>query len=197
MAHKSKKSLVVPLNFLFNSSVSSLSNFELARLSEINNLRRHMLEVLEQWVEASAQASIAAWWRQLNRAELLHAIEVGEDPIERAKREIREMGGGPEEPVVPLPPGVAHRAASMNYQRRNVADGLCAGCPSPLARNNVCKCEAHLTADRERMRRKSRAFNKALPGHHPNSVAALAEFRRAKQKEVQATVTRRRGPLTV
>jgi hypothetical protein len=138
MANKSKKSLIVPLNFLFHSSDGDLSSFELSRLAAVANLRKQLVEVLEELVEQAAHASLAAWFRQIDRKALLDAIDTVEDPIAIAKRAIREHGRTADEPKLPpLPLGVAHRAATVRYQKRNIAEGKCSVCPKPLDRNSV------------------------------------------------------------
>ena len=76
--------------------------------------------------------------------------------MEWAARMIREKQRGPEELIKtpPLPPGVAHLAAAVRYQKRNIAEGKCMKCPEPLDRNSVCYCTKHLAADRDRYHRK-------------------------------------------
>jgi len=73
------------------------------------------------------------------------------------------MGRPPEEiaPVLSLPPGLAHRTASVTYQKRNVEEGKCSVCPNPLARNSVRYCEKHLAVCRGRAR--ARAKKPAVP----------------------------------
>src|SRR5262245_15840167 len=57
-------------------------------------------------------------------------------------------------PKAALEPGVAHRAASLRYQERNVAEGKCGAYPKPLDRNSVRYCAKHLLMARGRYHRK-------------------------------------------
>ena len=61
------------------------------------------------------------------------------------------------------PPGAAHLAAALRFQERQIAKGLCAVCPQPLAHNSVRYCERHLTA--ARLRHKTKNAKGELPGN--------------------------------
>lgn len=156
---KERKSLAkkagVPINFLLGCSDSSLVNYELARLSELADERKRLFSSIDQMVENLAQTRIAKWFRTMDRNALKHAIENEETPAEWARRVIRDGQRGEEElsASVPSAPGVAHLAAALRYQERNIADGLCAVCPRSLDRNSVRFCTKHLIAARERGRK--------------------------------------------
>jgi hypothetical protein len=49
------------LDYLATCSKTSLESFELARLNDLANLRKHMIEIVNEWVEADIQARIAEW----------------------------------------------------------------------------------------------------------------------------------------
>lgn len=49
------------LEYLASCSSASLESFELARLNDKANLRKQMIEVLDQWVEVDVQARVANW----------------------------------------------------------------------------------------------------------------------------------------
>jgi len=49
------------LEYLATCSRHSLEAFELARLNERANLRKQLIEVLDQWVEADVQSRVAGW----------------------------------------------------------------------------------------------------------------------------------------
>lgn len=160
------------LNFLLGASDNDLSSFELARLSEVANLRSDLHAILDKLIDEMAQAAVAGWFRQTNRETLKRAIEaVADDPEKRleevtawAKERIRN-GQRSEEELVPrtsLPPGKAHIAAALRYAERNIAEGKCAVCPKPLDRNSVRYCTRHLTI--VRLRHKPKGAKGDLPG---------------------------------
>jgi hypothetical protein len=86
------------------------------------------------------------WFRQSNRDTIRYAMENEESPMEMAARMDRDEQRSEQEliPLPTLPPGAAHLAAAMRYQKRNIAEGKCCNCPKPLARNSVRYCEKHL-----------------------------------------------------
>ncbi len=49
------------LDYLATCSQTSLEAFELARLNDLANIRKQMMEVVNDWVEADIQARIAEW----------------------------------------------------------------------------------------------------------------------------------------
>lgn len=187
------------LNFLLGCSEKDLNSFELARLAEVANYRAELHTILDKLIDEMAQAAVAGWFRQTNRDALVQAIQSPEEHIAEilawAKERIRN-GQRSEDELVPrtlLAPGAAHLAATLRYQERNLAEGLCSVCPKPLAQNSVRYCETHLAMARARY--KPKGAKGALPGtrewlysgvfesvqgKQPGSIAAL-ERGRAKQ----------------
>lgn len=49
------------LDYLARCSQTSLESFELARLNDLANLRKQMIDVIDEWVETDIQARIAEW----------------------------------------------------------------------------------------------------------------------------------------
>jgi hypothetical protein len=99
-----------------------------------------------------------------DRERLKHALENPDDVIALAQEQIRDGQRSEEEliPLTSLPPGAAHLAAALRYQERQIAKGLCAVCPEPLARNSVRYCERHLRI--ARLRHKPKNAEGELPG---------------------------------
>jgi hypothetical protein len=166
-----KKSLAptIPMNFLLGCGHKDLEDFELARLADVSNLRKDLHEVMDRVIDAMSQAALVAWFKVQDRQSLKHAIENEETPVEFAQRVIRERGRTAEElvPRSALEPGVAHRAAALRYQKRNIAEGKCSECPEPLDRNSVRFCAEHLRKARDRAR------TKAGPRSEPGSAEYL------------------------
>jgi hypothetical protein len=201
MAKQQVKGFIAPLNFLLTCSDSTLDTYELARLSEIANLRAEMHEIFDRLLDTSNQAALARWFRAQDRQALKHAIENEESPVEWANRKIREGQRNGEEllPLPSLPPGDAHLAAALRYQERNVAEGKCAICPQPLAPNSVRYCEKHLT--KARLSHEPKGAKGAQPGsigwlhgdmfqsghgRQPGSLATLEMNREKKTRAVLA-----------
>jgi len=86
-------------------------------------------------------------------------------PMEWAKRMVRERQRSAEEllPKAVMEPGASHLAASLRYQQRNVEEGKCAVCPSPLAPHSVRFCVRHVEIARLRYTPKG-AKGEAPPG---------------------------------
>jgi hypothetical protein len=164
MNKKRTLATAIPLNFLLGCSEKNLGSFELARLAEVANLRKDLHRILDQLIEQMAQAALTTWFRTTDRETLKQALENPEDMLEWAKEQIRDRQRSEEEliPLASLPPGAAHLAAALRYQERNIAKGLCAVCPKPLARNSVRYCERHLAI--ARLRHKPKNAKGALPG---------------------------------
>jgi hypothetical protein len=182
----------VPLNFLLGCSQSALSSFELARLAEVANLRKELHVILDRMIDQMSEAALAAWFRETDREMLKRAIENPDDVMAWAREQIRNEGRSEKElvPRTSLAPGAAHLAAAMRYQERNVAKGLCAICPHPLARGSVRYCETHLTAARARHKPKGakgeppgsrewlyEGVFESSHGRQPGSLKALADAR--------------------
>lgn len=62
------------LDYLARCSQTSLESFELARLNDLANLRKQMIDVIDEWVETDIQARIAEWilHRRRQQAALRH-----------------------------------------------------------------------------------------------------------------------------
>jgi hypothetical protein len=147
-----------PFQFLLTCSDTLLDNFELAKLSQVANLRSELHRVLDDLIDANNQASLARLFKSQGRERILRELAKKRDPIAEAKEKIRKKGRTPEDlvPILSMPPDQAHRTASLTYQQRNIDEGKCCVCPSPLARNSVRYCEKHLTDVRERARVRAR-----------------------------------------
>jgi hypothetical protein len=83
-------------------------------------------------------------------------------------------------------PGAAHRSAVLAYAQRHIEKGTCERCPQPLDPGSVRYCEKHLTACRERMKRKAAARNRAPHGRAPGTAAALALWREQRSQGILA-----------
>ncbi|MFI5056891.1 MAG: hypothetical protein ACHQLQ_01790 [Candidatus Acidiferrales bacterium] len=196
----------VPLNFLLGCSERDLGSFELARLSQVANLRSELHVILDRLIDEMAQAALAGWFRVTDRNALKRAIENPEDILGWAKERIRNKGKSEKEiagelvPRALLPPGSAHIAAALRYQENHIAQGLCAVCPLPLARNSVRFCEKHLAMARSRMRQKkglrsdpgsreylySGELTESTHGRQPGTLASLAMNREKKTRALLA-----------
>ncbi len=159
------------LNFLLGASDSDLSNFELARLAEVANLRSDLHAILDKLIDEMAQAAVAGWFRETTREKLKQALEALENPegrineVERWAKGRIKNGQRSESELVPrtaMAPGAAHLAAALRYAERNIAEGKCAVCPKPLDRNSVRYCTRHLTI--MRLRKKPKGAKGELPG---------------------------------
>jgi hypothetical protein len=157
------------LNFLLGASDTDLSSFELARLSEVANLRKDLHAILDKLIDEMSMAAVAGWFRKTTREKLKRAIETS--PEERtaeieawAKARIRD-GQRSEGELVPrtsLPPGASHLADALLYSQRNIAEGKCGVCPKPLDRNSVRYCTRHLEI--ARLRKPPKGAKGFLPG---------------------------------
>src|SRR5712664_3029427 len=145
MSRKKVESLdvpAVPLNFLLTCSEGHLGDYELKVLGDAANARQELLEVLDRLVEHNAQAAVVRWFRSQDREEIKRAVDNPVDVVALAQQRIRD-GQRSEEELIPgalLPPGSAHIAASLRYQKRNLAEGKCSLCPEPLDRNSLRFC---------------------------------------------------------
>jgi len=187
----------MPLNFLLGCEQSSLTNFELARLAEVADLRKELHAILDRAIDAMTQAALASWFKSQDRQSLKAAIENEESPIEYAKRMTRDGQRSPEE-LLPLPamePGSAHRAAALRYQTRNIAEGKCSVCPKPLDRNSVRYCTKHLAKMRARKGPKGQPGEREYlygegfedrRGRTPTNLAAMAMGREQRTRALLA-----------
>jgi hypothetical protein len=205
MSRPPKKSLLpaAPVNFLLGCSDADLGSYMLQRLSSVANLRGQILELMDKMIEETSASALAQWFRTQDRVALKNAIETPGETIQRivaqAKEGIRDGQRNDEEliPRTPLPPGAAHLAAALRYAERNIAEGKCAVCPQPLARNSIRYCTRHLEI--ARLRKPPKNAKGSLPGSvdwlygdgvfesahgkAPSQIAALkkANEQRAKQ----------------
>lgn len=180
--------IVAPLNFLLTCSETSLGNFEISKLTDVHNLRSQLHSVLDDLIDASNQAALARLFRAQGRKRILRMLESTTDPIAEAKAKIKNMERTPEDfaPLLSLPPGKAHRTASLTYQQRNIEEGKCCVCPMPLAPNSVRYCEKHLAACRNRTRVRAKKLNKPPHGRAPGTLAALAVSRKNQKQKLNA-----------
>jgi hypothetical protein len=127
--------------------------------------RAKLIEDFDNLFNAMTQAALARLFRAQGRERLKKAMESTPDPIAEAKAKIKNMGRTPEDlvPLLSLPPGQAHRTASVTYQKRNIEEGKCCVCPNPLAHHSVRYCEKHLAACRDRARLRAPKRKKLLP----------------------------------
>jgi hypothetical protein len=84
------------ISYLLTCSYGEVGNFELARLSEVANLRMEMPDLFARLVDTSAFALLAAWLRTSNREDLkrrlLHSPDTAlEQVMSQARKEIRNQ----------------------------------------------------------------------------------------------------------
>jgi hypothetical protein len=179
-----KKTLDVPLNFLLGISKESLQEYRLARMNAAANLRRQLLETIDQLIDEMLLVELAKWFEGQDRQSLFRAIASEEQAITWARRMIR--GGGEILPRLRMSEEDArrhHAESAVRYQEANISEGKCMTCPEPLDRNSVRYCSKHLSEQRERKRGKSDMSDKAPHGRHPNSIAALARNREQRSSQ--------------
>ena len=93
-APSQKEFMNIPIEFLLDSSVSVVGEFELSRLNHAANLRKELRAVTEQIIDDLAEARFARWMLD-NQAALrsmiapLNAIQESFDFVDRAAREAR------------------------------------------------------------------------------------------------------------
>lgn len=152
------------------------------------NFRSKLIEDFDNLFDAMTQAALARLFRSQGRERLLQALKEVSDPIAEAKAKIKNMGRTPEDFValLSLPPGQAHRTAAITHQQRNIKEGRCCVCPTPLAPNSVRYCEKHLAACRNRARARAKKLNKSPHGRAPGTLAALAVSRKNQKQKLNA-----------
>lgn len=171
----------VPVNFLLQCSQDELGKIQLARLTDVANLRIELQEIVDRMVDNLAQAAVAKWFRDADREALKQALETEESAIEWARRMVR--GGGEILPRVRMSEEDArahHVESTIRYKQNNIAAGKCKLCPKTLDRNSTQLCTKHLEQKNEWQREKSKKLGKAPHGRHPNTLASLARSREAR-----------------
>jgi|GEM_PF-4643271 len=83
-----------PLQYLITSSQAGLESFVLSRQGQVANLRREVLEVVEEWIEAETQSRAARWILECRRSQ--NAYEI---PLENL--ELAEFDYLPQAPALP------------------------------------------------------------------------------------------------
>jgi hypothetical protein len=193
--------------FLLNCSERRLGEFERERLNNASCLRNELQNILydqvdspdlrgkvyatfDKLVDEMAQVGLARWFRSVGREEILRALDLENDPLLRARKEIREQGRSESEQILipSLDPGEAHRVAALSYSARNMAAGKCMSCPRPFAPNSVRYCTVHLEMARERARAKAKNSNKAPHGRNPGTLQSLAISRAKKSRAILASM---------
>src|SRR5262249_47199898 len=186
----------VPINFLLGWPEYAPVEYELARLDDVANDRKNIIALIDHMTDCMSLAWLAAWFRSMDRNALRHAIENEESPMEWAARMIRDGQRSEEElqPREPLPPGVAHLAAALRYQERNIAEGLGSVCPESLDRNSVRFCTKHLAMQRERDRKKKGV--KGEPGSRDYLYGEISESKHGRQPGTLASLAMNREKAT-
>ena len=169
----------IPVNFLLGCSDSDLGSFELARRADAANFRRQLHETLDAMIDNLVKATLAGWFRTVDRETLKKAIENPEDVMTWAREQIR---GGPVRPRPRLSPELRRKRKSASvrkYMEAKIAQGKCSICTKPLARHSVRYCEDHLA--------KKRASHKphGVQGRMPGSLAVLAAANLARSKKAR------------
>lgn len=102
-----KNAELVPLTFLFEHSQTALQNTMLNRLNLADRRRKQVLELLEEWVTAEAEARLLEWF-------LEHGAEVAAMAISPKVTEITR-------PDAASKPG-PQRAADIRESLRNLLE---------------------------------------------------------------------------
>ena len=193
----------LPLNFLLGCSDGALTEFELARLAEVADLRKKLHDILDRTIDAMTQAAMASWFKSQDRNSLKDAVDNEETPEEWAKRMIRDGQRSKEElnpaAFLPsMPPGEAHRAASVRYSARNIEEGKCAVCPQPLDPNSVRFCTKHLAAARAKSARqrgvkgeagsRDYLYGEITESQHGRTPGTLASLEMNREKKTRAVL---------
>jgi hypothetical protein len=188
------------MNFLLTCSDQHLAEYELKILADVANAREELIEVLDRLSALNGQAGIVRWFRAKDRDQIRRDLE-SDNTLEIAKEQIRADQRSDDE-IIPrpsLPPGSAHLAAALRYQKRNIAEGKCICCPEPLAHNSATFCEKHLRE--KRLRYKPKNAKGSLPGsigwlhgegfesqhgRQPGTLQSLAMNREKKSRAILA-----------
>jgi hypothetical protein len=196
----------IPVNFLLTCSDQHLAEYELKILADVANAREELIEVLDRLSALNGQAGIVRWFRAKDRDQIRRDLE-SDNTLEIAKEQIRADQRSDDE-IIPrpsLPPGSAHLAAALRYQKRNLAEGKCICCPEPLAHNSHTFCEKHLRA--QRVRYKPKNAKGAKPGtigwlhgegfesQHGRMPGTLQATNLTRQKKTRAVLSSMGVPL--
>jgi hypothetical protein len=199
-----------PIAFLLECGDGEIGAFELARLSEVANLRADMLALFDRLCDTSALAVLAGWLRQIDRQELKRQLLESpnaklEEILARAQEAVRNQGRSQEETkedgAMPSPWLVRQRKYLTDEERRAartaterqsrekaLAAGKCEKCTEPLDRNSVRYCTKHLAMLRERdaRDRQKKGIKPGTQGRQPGTLTALAASRDKKSLAVLA-----------
>ena len=194
-----------PIAYLLECSDGELGNFALARMTEVANLRRAMLDLFDRIVDESSLAVVAAWLRTIDRPELKRQLLLSPEAkineiLAQAKEEIRNQGHIEEEAgPMPSPWLVRQRkyltdeerragrsAQRKRWQERQLAEGKCEKCGKPLDRNSVRYCTEHLEKHRQHdaRYREKKGIEPGKHGRQPGTLAALAASRDKRRRGV-------------
>jgi hypothetical protein len=83
-----------PLQYLITSSQAGLESFVLSRQGQVANLRREVLQVVEEWIEAETQSRTARWILECRRAQNAYG-----SPLDNL--ELAEFDYLPQPPALP------------------------------------------------------------------------------------------------
>ena len=177
-----------PIAFLLECGDGEIGAFELARLSEVANLRADRLALFDRLCDTSESPN----------AKL-------EEILARAQEAVRNQGRSQEETkedgAMPSPWLVRQRKYLTDEERRAartaterqsrekaLAAGKCEKCTEPLDRNSVRYCTKHLAMLRERdaRDRQKKGIKPGTQGRQPGTLTALAASRDKKSLAVLA-----------
>jgi hypothetical protein len=131
------------LEYLATCSKTSLESFELARLNDRANLRKHMIELLDELIEVEIQARVAEWAlrHRRNRA-------TADRPPRRARR-----SGSPELTGTPLTLFANHstdNAGGPDFADAAPSPIIASGAVRPLVSPTCLRRSVLLAAERSK-----------------------------------------------
>ena len=117
------------LDYLARCSQTSLESFQLARLNDLANLRRQMIDVIDEWVETDIQARISEWilLRKRHHAALRSSQSVRRI---RSKQVPLPLAPAPDESSTQFPELASHPLISI------LRDAVCDDPLPPLRRRS-------------------------------------------------------------
>jgi hypothetical protein len=92
-----------PFHFLATSSKISLESYELARMNAAANLRRQLLDLADQWIEAEVESRLARWVLEHRRR----------DPKERFEEIVAIEAASTNAQLFPAPPRRAREKPAL------------------------------------------------------------------------------------